>query len=162
MEHPDTTYWATWHRVEDCVKKRFVKNQPFGVNEFRERCGIDYGTAAKYLPLLEGKDLGNGKKVVSTTVAVPGYVVDPPWDDSLKIAQKTCCNACGCNESRSDSGSYILLGVACLAVGALIGVTIINGRNRSNWSCNWCGTVTTTAYDQLVFACPACGFVPRK
>ena len=90
-----------------CAKSNFDKNQTFTAHQFHEVCKIDYGTASKYLPLLVNKDLGGGRRILSTPVATrDGYVMDPPGQDSLKVARTECCHMCGCSQpEKADSSS---------------------------------------------------------
>lgn len=130
MNNPEGTYWPSWERAVGCARK-FAKNDVFTAHEFHEKCGIDYDTAAKYLPSIAGTDLGDGKKIIPTVVSTRGYVVDPPGEDSLARAREKCCNDCGCKQTRHDYASLVVVGAVGVAVGALIVFACISHQHST-------------------------------
>jgi len=115
-------YWRAERTVYDCARTKFAKNETFTAHQFHERCGIGYDTSDKYLPLMSGKDLGEGRKILRTSVAKPGYVLDPPGDDSLKAAHEECCKVCGCDQMKKENSwlggfvSKVLVGLGILFI----------------------------------------------
>lgn len=159
---PKGTYWPVWQLASTCAATKFRKNETFTPHEFHEKCGIDYHTAKKYVPLMEGKDLGGGKKILSTKVATDGYVVDPPGEGSLEVARNECCRICDCDQTKkaNEPNSIVRTIIAVSVVGALllmIGLAATAAR-RSIVTCGQCGTrVDVTELNHKSFRCPTCG-----
>jgi len=149
---PKGTYWRNWQLASTCATTKFRKNETFTPHEFHEKCFIDYHTAKKYLPLMEGKDLGGGKKILSTKVATDGYVLDPPGEGSLEVARNECCRICGCKPNS------IVWVVGALLFSCLMFGLAATAAKRSIITCGRCGTqIDVTELSQGSFKCPRCG-----
>ncbi len=150
-------YWRAERTVYDCARTKFAKNETFTAHQFHERCGIGYDTADKYLPLMSGKDLGEGLKILRTSVAKPGYVLDPPGDDSLKAAHEECCRVCGCDQMKKENSwlddfARIILG------GFVFWFALKVVSSCSEMKCVRCGSlVDLRGLREPSFNCPTCG-----
>ena len=159
VKNPEHTIWATWQTAVSCVRDQFAKHETFTVNRFHEKCGIDFDTAAKYLPIMEDRDLGDGRKIRRAIVPTPGYVVDPPGEDSQEAARRECCRVCGCDRiekskttdnSRSDFFNLLL----SLGFTGFVAYVI----KRSMFTCEKCRTlINITRLREPSFSCPVCG-----
>jgi hypothetical protein len=133
-DNPEGTYWRTWITAVACAKTKFRKTESFTVHEFHERCGIDYDTSGKYLPLMTDRDLGDGRKLIRSPVADKnGYVVDPPGEDALGAARAECCSACGCNQPRTveiqENSAAAIISVVAIILSFGLAV-ILGSANR--------------------------------
>jgi len=158
-DHPKGTYEPIWGTAKVCARKEFRKNETFTAHEFHKRCRIDYYTATKYLPLLEGEDLGEGKRIVSTDVVTKGYVMDPLGEDSLKAANSECCRVCGCDQVEkvnAEDNSWRNYWRPILFFGFLIGLAAYAFK-RSVFTCTSCRTpINVIGLREPSFRCPVC------
>jgi hypothetical protein len=134
VDEPRNTYWPTWQSAVDCAGKKFIKNETFTAYDFSKRCNIDFRTANKYLPrmVIDGVNLGGGKRILPAAVVREGYVLDPPGENSSEAARDKLCRDLGCNQTNKTCECDKTTGaiIAIIGIGALVLSLLCFASNR--------------------------------